>query len=222
MVAAEVRDKILETLAAHYPDAKCALNHSNAFELLIATILSAQCTDERVNQVTERLFKKYNTPEAFARLSPPELELEIKELGLFRNKAKNIIAMCRQLLAEHDGDVPRDRESLERLPGVGRKTANVVLSNAFGVPAIAVDTHVFRVARRLGLASDDATTPLAVEQQLMENIPRELWSQAHHWLIHHGRRICEARKPKCGICPLLPYCPEGSRRGQASGAAATG
>ena len=213
MQEAERRAKILDALESLYPDAKCALVHSNAFELLVATILSAQCTDERVNMVTARLFQKYKTPEDFARLKAAELEEEIKELGLFRNKAKNIIAMCQKLLTEHGGEVPQDRESLESLPGVGRKTANVVLSNAFDVPAIAVDTHVFRVANRLGLV-EDAPNPLAVEKQLMENIPRERWSRAHHWLIHHGRRICEARKPKCGACPLLPYCPEGQRRAQ--------
>jgi len=211
MKAAERRAKILDALEEHYPDAKCALIHSNPFELLVATILSAQCTDERVNLVTARLFQKYKTPQDFARLTPKELEEEIKELGLFRNKAKNIVAMSQKLLLEYGGDVPKDRESLESLPGVGRKTANVVLSNAFDIPAIAVDTHVFRVANRLGLVSR-APNPLAVERQLMKNIPKDRWSQAHHWLIHHGRQVCEARKPKCDVCPLLPYCPEGKRR----------
>lgn len=211
MRTAERRKAILEILEATYPDAKCALNHSTPFELLVATILSAQCTDERVNQVTARLFPKYNTPEAFARLDYQTLEGEIKELGLFRSKARNIIEMSRRLLAEHGGEVPREREELEKLPGVGRKTANVVLSNAFDVPAIAVDTHVFRVARRLGLVHR-AKDPLDTELQLMKNIPREKWSQAHHWLIHHGRRVCEARKPRCGECPLVPYCPEGKKR----------
>lgn len=212
----ERRQKILEILARTYPDAKCELNHSSPFELLVATILSAQCTDKRVNMVTERLFSKYNTPEDFAQLTQEELEEEIKELGLFRSKARSIIAMSRQLLEDFDGEVPQERRSLESLPGVGRKTANVVLSNAFGIPAIAVDTHVFRVARRLGLAKG-ATTPLATEEQLMQNIPREQWSAAHHWLIHHGRRICEARRPRCEVCPLLPYCPEGTARTQSEG-----
>ncbi len=211
MDTATRRRKILEVLAEMYPDAKCELNHETPFELLVATVLSAQCTDVRVNMVTERLFPKYNTPEAFAALTQAELEQEIKELGLFRNKAKNIIAMSRTLLEEHDGQVPSDLTTLESLPGVGRKTANVVLSNAFDVPAIAVDTHVFRVARRLGLVHR-AKTPLDTERQLMKNIPRSDWSSAHHWLIHHGRRICEARAPRCDVCPLLPYCPEGKKR----------
>lgn len=215
MKAAERRAKILDALEALYPDADCALVHSNPFELLVATILSAQCTDERVNMVTARLFSKYKTPEDFARLKQSELEEEIKELGLFRNKAKNLIAMSQKLLTDHGGEVPQDRESLEGLPGVGRKTANVVLSNAFDIPAIAVDTHVFRVANRLGLVSR-APNPLAVEKQLMKNIPKERWSKAHHQLIHHGRQVCEARKPKCDECPLLPYCPEGQRRKQAA------
>lgn len=209
--AAERRQKILEILEATYPDAKCALNHTTPFELLVATILSAQSTDKKVNEVTARLFPKYNTPEAFAALPYEALEEEIKEIGLYRNKAKSIVEMSRKLLEEHDGEVPREREALEALPGVGRKTANVVMSNAFDIPAIAVDTHVFRVANRLGLAYR-AKTPLETEKQLMKNIPRQKWSPAHHWLIHHGRAICHARNPRCEACPLLPYCPEGGRR----------
>lgn len=219
MKTATRRRQILEILAATYPDAKCELDHETPFELLVATILSAQCTDERVNMVTARLFPKYNTPEAFACLTPEQLEEEIKELGLFRSKAKNIIAMSQRLLAEFDGAVPSDRDALESLPGVGRKTANVVLSTAFGVPAIAVDTHVFRVARRLGLVYR-AKTPLATEQQLMKNIPKDQWSPAHHWLIHHGRRVCTARAPRCDECPLLALCPEGNRRVPAAKATA--
>lgn len=195
---------ILDILAETHPDAHCELNHTTAFELLIATILSAQSTDVRVNMVTEKLFKKYNTPEAFAVLHPDTVANEIKELGLFRNKAKSLVAASQQIIEKHDGRVPSDRESLEALPGVGRKTANVVLSNAFDVPAIAVDTHVFRVARRLGLAK--GKTPLAVERELMERIPEEEWSRTHHQLIFHGRRICDARKPRCEACPLQPYC----------------
>lgn len=216
MNTATRRRKILDILAEMYPDAKCELNYETPFELLVATILSAQCTDKRVNMVTERLFAKYNTPEALASLTQGEVEEEIKELGLFRNKAKNIIAMSRTLLEEYDGEVPQDRDALEKLPGVGRKTANVVVSNAFGEPAIAVDTHVFRVARRLGLVHR-AKTPLATETQLMKNIPKEEWSAAHHWLIHHGRRICDARAPRCDLCPLLSYCPEGRRREKSTG-----
>jgi len=207
----ERRRKILEILGEVYPDAHCELNHTTPFELLVATILSAQCTDKRVNMVTERLFAKYNTAEAFADLSPEALEPEIKELGLFRNKAKNIVAMSRALIRDYDGEVPADRDALEALPGVGRKTANVVASNAFDIPAIAVDTHVFRVAHRLGLVHR-AKTPRATEEQLMKNIPKALWTQAHHRLIFHGRRVCEARNPRCDECPLLSYCPEGTKR----------
>lgn len=211
----ERRRRILEILAHMYPDAKCELNYTTPFELLVATILSAQSTDKRVNMVTERLFPKYNTPEAFAALPYETLEEEIKEIGLYRSKAKNIIEMSRLLLERYDGQVPADREVLEQLPGVGRKTANVVISNAFDIPAIAVDTHVFRVANRLGLVHR-AKTPLETERQLMRNIPKEQWSQAHHWLIHHGRRLCHARGPRCGACPLLSLCPEGRRRLNAS------
>lgn len=195
---------ILDALNELYPDAHCELIHSNAFELLIATILSAQSTDVRVNMVTERLFKKYNTPEAFAVLHPDTVANEIKELGLFRNKAKSLVATSQQIIEKHDGRVPSDRESLEALPGVGRKTANVVLSTAFGVPAIAVDTHVFRVARRIGLSNGE--NPLAVERELMERIPEEEWSRTHHQLIFHGRRLCDARRPQCESCPIQPYC----------------
>ncbi|MBO2520910.1 MAG: endonuclease III [Firmicutes bacterium] len=218
MRAEERRRRILEILAETYPDAKCELNFTTPFELLVATILSAQSTDKRVNMVTERLFAKYNTPEAFAALPYEVLEEEIKEIGLYRNKAKHIIEMSRRLLEAFDGEVPQDRDALQTLPGVGRKTANVVVSNAFGIPAIAVDTHVFRVANRLGLARG-AKTPLETEKQLMRNIPRELWSAAHHWLIHHGRRVCHARNPRCGQCPLLELCPEGKRRTGAAPAA---
>jgi len=198
---------ILETLARMYPDAECALVHENAFQLLIATILSAQCTDKRVNIITGRLFKKYRTPADFVALTQEQLEAEIRDCGLFHNKAKNILAMCLMLLEQHHGEVPGDLAALIQLPGVGRKTANVVLSNAFGVPAIAVDTHVFRVSHRLGLADERAKTPEHTEQQLMQNIPQEHWSQAHHWLIWHGRLVCDARTPRCDACDLQPYCP---------------
>lgn len=196
--------RILAALARAYPDARCGLVFSNPFELLVATILSAQCTDSTVNRVTPRLFASYPTPADYCHLTPGELEGHIKECGLYRVKARHILAVCRILVDEHGGRVPADREALERLPGVGRKTANVVLSNAFGVPAIAVDTHVFRVANRLGLA--DGRDPLTVEKQLMERIPRRLWSQAHHWLISHGRQVCHARQPRCGECCLRSIC----------------
>lgn len=196
--------KVLEILAETYPDAKCALNFRTPFELLIATMLSAQCTDARVNMVTSRLFEKYHGPEDYASITPDILEVDIKELGLFRSKAEHIVAMSRILLEDYHGQVPITREELVKLPGVGRKTANVVLSNAFGVQAIAVDTHVLRVANRIGLA--DSTTPEGTEQMLCERIPKDKWSDAHHWLIHHGRQICSARKPKCEICPLRELC----------------
>lgn len=196
--------EILERLSQMYPDAKCALNHNDAFELLVATVLSAQCTDARVNIVTGRMFPMYNKPEHFAALTVDEIGEMIKDCGLWQNKAKNIQALSRIVLEKNGGEVPSTMDDLVQLPGVGRKTANVVLSNAFGVPAIAVDTHVFRVSNRLGLAN--ASTVDETEQQLMRRIPRELWSPAHHWLIHHGRQICDARKPKCSECPLLDLC----------------
>jgi endonuclease-3 len=197
--------KVLDILAQTYPDAKCALNFRTPFELLIATMLSAQSTDVRVNMVTDRLFKKYHHPEDYASITPDILEVDIKELGLFRSKAEHIVAMSRILLEEYGGTVPRTREELVKLPGVGKKTANVVLSNAFDVPAIAVDTHVLRVSNRIGLA--DSSTPDGTEQMLCKRMPKYLWSSAHHWLIHHGRNICSARKPKCEICPVQ-FCEE--------------
>lgn len=197
-------EEILAILAKTYPDAHCELNFTNPFELLIATILSAQCTDKRVNLVTEKLFAKYPGPEEIMQLGQGGLENEIKECGLFHNKAKNILATCRVLLEKFDGQVPKTLEELISLPGVGRKTANVVGSNAFGIPAIAVDTHVFRVANRLGLAQSDNVEK--VEAQLQQAIPKEQWIKAHHWLIWHGRRTCDARRPKCGDCTLQHVC----------------
>jgi endonuclease-3 len=203
-VSGSTASKILDILSEVYPDAHCELNHANPFELLVSTILSAQATDRKVNEVTARLFKKYRTPEDFLQLTQGELEGEIKEIGLYRNKAKNILAMCRELIERFDSRVPDTMEELVSLPGVGRKTANVVLSNAFGVPAIAVDTHVFRVANRIGLSC--AANVEDTERQLMENIKRDRWSHAHHLIIWHGRRTCSARNPKCGMCPVAPYC----------------
>ncbi|KXG42776.1 endonuclease III [Tepidibacillus infernus] len=202
-------EKILETLANLYPEAKCELLFSNPFELLIATMLSAQATDKKVNQITPHLFKKYKKPEDFLHLTQKQLEEDIKEIGLYKTKAKNILETCRMLFEKYNGEVPKDREILESLPGVGRKTANVVLSNAFGIPAIAVDTHVFRVSNRIGLAQSDKV--LETEQQLMKRIPKKLWSDAHHWLIWHGRRVCTARNPKCNFCLVLPYCKYGKQ-----------
>jgi len=202
--------QILNTLASIYHDAKCELLFCNPFELLIATILSAQATDKKVNQITPHLFKKYKTAKDFLSLTQKEMENEIKQIGLYKNKSKNILETCRILVEKYHGEVPKDREALESLPGVGRKTANVVLSNAFGIPAIAVDTHVFRVANRIGLAKSDKV--LETEYQLMKRIPKSLWSQAHHWLIWHGRRVCSARNPKCDLCPLLSSCNYGKEK----------
>lgn len=198
------REEVLRLLSTHYEGAKCALNHNSTYELLVATILSAQCTDERVNIVTSELFKEYNTPEKMITLTQEELESKVKTCGFYKNKAKNILGATRDILLKHNGEVPNIMEELIELPGVGRKTANVVLSNAFGVPAIAVDTHVFRVSNRLGLAK--GKTPEEVEEGLMKNVPKEMWSDAHHYIIWHGRKVCDARKPKCQECPLAPYC----------------
>jgi endonuclease-3 len=200
--------EMLQLLETAYPDAHCELNYSNPFELLIATMLSAQATDKKVNQITARLFQTCRTPADFLKLSQAQMEDAIKELGLYHNKAKNILATCRILIEDYQGEVPEMLEELTTLPGVGRKTANVVLSNAFGVPAFAVDTHVLRVSNRLGLASGN--NPDSVEKQLMSCIPREKWSQAHHLLIWHGRRTCAARNPKCQDCTLLSLCPSAS------------
>jgi endonuclease-3 len=202
--------KILSILHQTYPDAATALHYENPFQLMVATILAAQCTDQRVNKVTARLFKKYRNVEDFARADIKELEEDIKECGLFRNKSRNIIQASRALLEKYGGEVPEEFEELVKLPGVGRKTANVILANAFGKPAFAVDTHVFRLSRRLGFS--DRNDVLGVEKDLMEKIPRDLWIKAHHWLIYHGRKVCRARRPKCGECPLKELCPEGLKR----------
>ncbi|WP_407308639.1 endonuclease III [Desulfosporosinus sp. SB140] len=195
---------IYESLQKEFPGAHCELEFQTPFELLIATILSAQCKDERVNQVTAILFSEANTPEGIIALGLKELENKIRSLGLYRNKAKSIFLASQILVKEYAGKVPEDVELLRRLPGVGRKTANVVVSNAFGIPALAVDTHVFRVAHRLGLA--EGNTPEKVEEQLMKVFPRERWSSIHHLLIFLGRRICAARKPNCTECPVASVC----------------
>ena len=197
---------IFSTLLETFPDARCELEFRTPFELLIATILSAQCTDERVNIVTASLFAAANTPEEIIALGQIELENKIRSLGLFHNKAKNIFAACQVLIDEFSGQVPENVDLLRKLPGVGRKTANVVISNAFGIPALAVDTHVFRVAHRLGLAH--GKTPEKVEEELMRIFPRERWTLVHHLLIFEGRRICHARKPNCMECPLTGLCAE--------------
>ncbi|MDI3500399.1 MAG: endonuclease [Thermoanaerobacter sp.] len=196
--------KVIEILKNTYPNAKSGLKFTNPFELLIATILSAQCTDKRVNIITDRLFKKYKTPEDFLKLTPEELQEEIRECGLYRNKSKSILETCKILKEKYNSKVPETLEELMTLPGVGRKTANVVLSNAFSKQAIAVDTHVFRVSNRIGLA--DSKDVFTTEKQLMELIPENLWSLSHHLLIHHGRNLCMARKPKCDECPVNHLC----------------
>ncbi len=196
--------QVLEALEAAHFEAVCALEFHTPFELLVATILSAQCTDRQVNKVTAELFPHYHTPEDFAALTQQELEPWVKSCGFYHTKAKNILLTSRAILERHGGQVPDNMEELSALPGVGRKTANVVLSNAFGQDAIAVDTHVFRVSNRIGLAH--AKTPQETEKQLMGAIPQEKWSRAHHWLIRHGRIICHARKPECELCPVRPWC----------------
>ncbi|GAB6087394.1 endonuclease III [Alkaliphilus crotonatoxidans] len=196
--------EVLAILKDLYPNAESELDFKNSFQLLIATILAAQCTDKRVNQVTKELFKEFPEPEDYLGLTEEELGRWIKSCGFYKNKSKNILATCKILVDDYQGQVPNDREALMGLPGVGRKTANVVLSNAFGEDAIAVDTHVFRVSNRIGLASADNVD--LTEQQLMKNIPKGQWSDAHHWLIFHGRRICKARKPQCDQCPLTDHC----------------
>ncbi|MCY9664631.1 endonuclease III [Paenibacillus alginolyticus] len=202
---------ILDTIGELFPDAHCELRHSNPFELTIAVLLSAQCTDETVNKVTLDLFQKYKGPEDYLAVPLSELEQDIRRIGLFRNKASNIQKLCQLLLDKFEGEIPEKHEHLVELPGVGRKTANVVVSNAFGVPAIAVDTHVERVSKRLGLVGWDDSV-LEVEKKLMKKVPREEWTQTHHRLIFFGRYHCKAQNPQCTICPLLNNCREGKKR----------
>lgn len=197
---------ILNILAKKYPNPRTALNFSSPFQLLIATMLSAQSTDLQVNRITEKLFSKYPTIEHFLQLTEEQLAEEIKGCGLYQTKSRNILATCRILKQDYQEEIPSSLDELVSLPGVGRKTANVVLSSGFAKNAIAVDTHVFRVANRLGLAA--SKNVLGTEKDLQENIPEHLWSLAHHWLIFHGREVCKARKPKCAVCELREYCPE--------------
>lgn len=194
-----------------FPEAHCELNHSNPFELVIAVALSAQCTDALVNKVTKKLFQKYKTPQDYLNVSIEELQEDIRSIGLYRNKAKNIQKLCRLLLDEYEGVVPRDRDELTKLPGVGRKTANVVVSVAYGVPAIAVDTHVERVSKRLGFCRWKDSV-LEVEKTLMKKVPMDEWSITHHRMIFFGRYHCKAQNPQCEICPLLDLCREGKKR----------
>lgn len=199
----------LAELAKLYPDAKPALHYTTAYELLVAVILSAQCTDERVNKVTAELFKKYSTPQAMLMLTQTELEKYIFSCGFYRMKAEHILSASKDIIEKFDGEVPNTVEKLMSLAGVGKKTANVVYSVWFGGDAIAVDTHVFRVSNRLGLAK--GKTPLEVEAGLNKSIPQEDWSKAHHWLIWHGRRVCHSQKPNCAGCTLKALCDYGKK-----------
>ena len=198
------RHEIFARLRAANPHPRSELVYSSPFELLVAVVLSAQATDKSVNIATARLFKRANTPQQMVRLGEAGLAEYVKSIGLYRTKAKNIIATCRILLEEHGGKVPEDREALERLPGVGRKTANVVLNVAFGQPTIAVDTHIFRVSNRTNLAP--GKDPLEVEKRLLKVVPEEFRQHAHHWLILHGRYVCVARTPKCPVCIINDLC----------------
>lgn len=200
----EEADKCLDILEETYPDAHCELDHKSPFELLVATILSAQCTDIRVNKVTSEMFKKYNKPEDFANMDINKLEGLIKECGLFRNKAKNIKASSSVILENYNGEVPNTISELMKLPGVGKKTANVVASTAFGVPAIAVDTHVFRVSNRIGFVHEKNV--LDTEKALQKKIDKSRWTKAHHLFIFHGRRCCTARSPRCESCTINKIC----------------
>jgi len=201
----------LDKMGEMFPTAHCELVHRNPFELLIAVVLSAQCTDALVNKVTKQLFEKYKTPEDYVSVSLEELQQDIRSIGLYRNKAKNIQKLCAMLIEKYNGQVPNDRDELMKLPGVGRKTANVVVSVAFGVPAIAVDTHVERVSKRLGFCRWKDSV-IEVEETLMRKIPKEEWSITHHRMIFFGRYHCKAQAPKCDICPLLELCREGKKR----------
>ena len=197
---------VIKRLKKAYPDAHCALNHTNAFELLVATILSAQCTDERVNIVTATLFRKYRGLQDFIDVMQEELEQDIHSTGFFRNKAKNIKAACERIVAEFGGEVPRTMDELLTLGGVARKTANVVLGNAFGIASgVVVDTHVGRLSQRLGFTTETAAEK--IEADLIELVPKKHWIMFPHWMIFHGRRICQARKPKCRECVLADLCP---------------
>jgi len=200
----EARQQMFERLRARNPHPTTELEYGDPFQLLIAVILSAQATDRSVNLATRKLFPVAGTPAAILALGEEGLSEYIRTIGLYKTKAKNVIATCRLLLERHGGAVPRAREDLESLPGVGRKTANVVLNTAFGEPTMAVDTHIFRVANRTGLAK--GSTPLAVEKKLLRAVPAEFLKDAHHWLILHGRYTCVARKPKCGACPVYDVC----------------
>ena len=199
-------DEIYETLLTEYPDAKCALHHASPFELAVATILSAQCTDARVNMVTPELFRRYPDPEALSTAVPEELEEVIRSTGFFRNKTRNLIGMATALVDHLDGKLPENMKELSALPGIGRKTANVILGNAFGIDeGVVVDTHVKRLARRMGLTTE--ATPGKIEKDLMALFPRRVWTMLAHLLIWHGRQVCNARRPRCNRCAVSHRCP---------------
>ena len=206
MNAKEQTKKIISLLKKEYPDAHCALNHTNAFELLVATILSAQCTDERVNIVTADLFRKYRVPADYLKVSQEELEQDIRSTGFYRNKAKSIQGACKILVEKYGGEVPQTMEELMELPGVARKTANVVTGNAFGKAyGVTVDTHVTRLSNRLGLTTHEQAEK--IEKDLIELVPKKDWVMFSHWLISHGRKVCKARRPLCEVCVLEKLCP---------------
>jgi endonuclease-3 len=195
----------VDYFSKHAPNPVTELHYNSPFELLVAVILSAQCTDKRINQVTPALFERFPTPQVLATSTPDEVFNIIRSVSYPNNKAKHLVGMAKMLVGSFNGEIPSDIEELQKMPGVGRKTANVIASVIFDAPAIAVDTHVFRVAHRIGLATN-ARTPLAVEKQLMQHLPKHVLGVAHHWLILHGRYICVARRPKCEICPLTWFC----------------
>lgn len=211
MLSKKATLKAVEVMGELFPEAECELVHKNPFELLIAVVLSAQCTDALVNRVTPALFEKYKTPEDYLQVPVEELENDIRSIGLFRSKAKNIQKLSQSIIDQYDGEVPKTREELVGLAGVGRKTANVVTSVAFGVPAIAVDTHVERVSKRLGICRWKDNVKV-VEETLMNKLPEHIWSDAHHRMIFFGRYHCKAQSPQCATCPLLEGCREGKKR----------
>ncbi|MFD3446075.1 endonuclease III [Microbacteriaceae bacterium 4G12] len=210
LTAKQIRN-CLDVMGEMFSSAHCELNHANPFELVIAVSLSAQCTDALVNKVTKDLFQKYKTPEDYLQVSLEELQNDIRSIGLYRNKAKHIQKLCQMLIDDYGGEVPRDRDELTKLPGVGRKTANVVVSVAFGIPAIAVDTHVERVSKRLGFCRWKDSV-LEVEKTLMKKVPEDEWGVTHHRMIFFGRYHCKAQRPQCETCPLLDLCREGKKR----------
>jgi endonuclease-3 len=212
MTPGEKIGPILKILDQHYPEAHCTLDFANPLELLVATVLSAQCTDVKVNQVTPAVFKKYPTAAAYAAAPLAELEEAFHPTGFFRQKAKSVQGICQALVQQFDGQVPPSLEALVKLPGIGRKTANVILGNAFGIPGITVDTHLGRVSQRLGLTL--SKDPVKIEFDLMPLVPQARWTTFSHQIIWHGRRVCTAQKPQCPVCPLLPYCDYGQDAGK--------